>query len=229
MEMDTEAQMVASILAKKKTAGATHAVIDIPVGQTAKVRIACGGASNWRRCSRPSRRRSSCVSKSSSPRSGGPSAGGSGRVWRRSTCSRCCAAKRAHPPTCARSRCSSRHASSNSSARYRRSAAIVRRSRRSIRGRRRSVFDRIVDAQGARPLPPPAPHRHVVESPADGRIREIDCWRMARVAKRAGAPANVAAGVKLLRTVGDVVTRGRATVRDSRAERGAIGIQPILR
>jgi len=29
MEIDTEAQMVASILAKKKTAGATHVVIDI--------------------------------------------------------------------------------------------------------------------------------------------------------------------------------------------------------
>ena len=42
MEIDTEAQMVASILAKKKTAGATHVLIDIPVGPTAKVRTACG-------------------------------------------------------------------------------------------------------------------------------------------------------------------------------------------
>jgi len=38
MELDTESQMVASILAKKKTAGATHAIIDIPVGTSAKVR-----------------------------------------------------------------------------------------------------------------------------------------------------------------------------------------------
>ncbi|MFZ0887965.1 MAG: thymidine phosphorylase, partial [Candidatus Binataceae bacterium] len=38
MEIDTEAQMVASILAKKKTVGATHVLIDIPVGPTAKVR-----------------------------------------------------------------------------------------------------------------------------------------------------------------------------------------------
>jgi thymidine phosphorylase len=38
MELDTEAQMVASILAKKKTVGATHVLIDIPVGRTAKVR-----------------------------------------------------------------------------------------------------------------------------------------------------------------------------------------------
>ena len=38
MEINTEAQMVASILAKKKTVGATHVLIDIPVGRTAKVR-----------------------------------------------------------------------------------------------------------------------------------------------------------------------------------------------
>jgi thymidine phosphorylase len=48
----------------------------------------------------------------------------------------------------------------------------------------------------------------VVEAPTDGRIREIDYWGIARVAKRAGAPANPAAGVRLLRTVGDVVAKG---------------------
>jgi thymidine phosphorylase len=65
-----------------------------------------------------------------------------------------------------------------------------------------------VAAQGRRDLPPEAPYRSLVEAPADGRIREIDCWEMARVAKRAGAPANVAAGVRLVRTVGEVVSQG---------------------
>lgn len=36
--MDSPGQMVASILAKKVAAGATHLVIDIPIGPTAKVR-----------------------------------------------------------------------------------------------------------------------------------------------------------------------------------------------
>src|SRR5262249_22748024 len=75
-------------------------------------------------------------------------------------------------------------------------------------GAAEKVFNRIVAAQGARDLPPPAPYRQVMEAPADGRIREIDCWEIARVAKRAGAPANPAAGVRLLRTVGDVVSKG---------------------
>jgi thymidine phosphorylase len=34
-----------------------------------------------------------------------------------------------------------------------------------------------------------------------------DNWEIGRVAKLAGAPANVAAGVRLLKTVGDAVVR----------------------
>jgi len=68
-------------------------------------------------------------------------------------------------------------------------------------------FNNIVSAQGGRELPAPARFRHVIPSYADGRIREIDCWEIARVAKRAGAPANVAAGVRLLRTAGEVVAK----------------------
>ena len=38
LNVDSEAQLIASVLSKKAAAGATHAVIDIPVGPTAKVR-----------------------------------------------------------------------------------------------------------------------------------------------------------------------------------------------
>jgi len=38
LELDSEAQLVASVLSKKIAAGSTHAVIDIPIGPTAKVR-----------------------------------------------------------------------------------------------------------------------------------------------------------------------------------------------
>jgi thymidine phosphorylase len=68
-------------------------------------------------------------------------------------------------------------------------------------------FNDILSAQGAHQLPAAAHFRHLIRSSADGRIREIDCWDSARVAKRAGAPANVAAGVRLLRTVGDIVAK----------------------
>src|SRR5688572_25136650 len=38
LDLDSEGQMVASILSKKAAAGSTHVVIDMPVGETAKVR-----------------------------------------------------------------------------------------------------------------------------------------------------------------------------------------------
>jgi thymidine phosphorylase len=40
LDIDTQGQMVASVLSKKVAAGSTHVVIDIPVGPTAKVRSA---------------------------------------------------------------------------------------------------------------------------------------------------------------------------------------------
>ncbi len=38
LDLDSEGQMIASVLSKKAAAGSTHVVIDIPVGETAKVR-----------------------------------------------------------------------------------------------------------------------------------------------------------------------------------------------
>lgn len=38
LEIDSEGQMIASILSKKKSVGSTHVLIDIPVGKTAKVK-----------------------------------------------------------------------------------------------------------------------------------------------------------------------------------------------
>ncbi len=38
LDLDSEAQLIASVLSKKKAAGASHVVLDIPVGLTAKIR-----------------------------------------------------------------------------------------------------------------------------------------------------------------------------------------------
>lgn len=44
LDLDSQGQLVASILSKKSAAGATHVVIDIPVGPTAKVRSSLAAA-----------------------------------------------------------------------------------------------------------------------------------------------------------------------------------------
>tara|TARA_R110002072_G_scaffold175495_8_gene331296 strand:- start:8124 stop:9626 length:1503 start_codon:yes stop_codon:yes gene_type:complete len=40
LDIDSEGQLIASVLSKKAAAGSTHVIIDIPVGETAKVRSA---------------------------------------------------------------------------------------------------------------------------------------------------------------------------------------------
>jgi thymidine phosphorylase len=207
MEVDTEAQMVASILSKKKTAGATHALIDLPVGSTAKVRTREAGqhlAQLFRAVAAAIDLRVEVVMTEAR----GPIGWGIGprlealdvlSVLRREP----------QAPQDLREKALYLAARILELADKVPAAGGYRAAQQALdSGAAEKAFERIVAAQGPRTLPPEAPFRYVVESPADGRIREIDCWEIARVAKRAGAPANVAAGVRLLRTVGDVVARG---------------------
>lgn len=207
MEIDTEAQMVASILAKKKTAGATHVVIDLPVGPTAKLRSHAQAEGLRVLFERVARAIDLAVDVVVTEVRG-PIGRGIGprlealdvlAVLRRAADAPCDLREKAlfiagrlleHvgavPPTDG----------------YRAAQKAL------DDGSAERAFAAIVAAQGPRSLPPEAPHRHVHVSAADGRIRSIDCWEIARVAKRAGAPANVAAGVRLLHSVGEVVKRG---------------------
>jgi len=208
MEIDTEPQMVASILAKKKTVGATHVLIDIPVGRNAKVR------------SLPDAERLAALFRAVAEHidlrldiaitdARGPIGFGIGprlealdvlAVLRRD----------AEAPRDLRekslylaARILEMTASVASGGGYRAAVQAL------DSGQAEQAFARIIAAQGARELPPPASYRHVVAAPADGMIREIDCWQIARVAKCAGAPANVCAGVRLLTKIGDVVASGQ--------------------
>ena len=207
MELDTEAQMVASILAKKRTVGATHVLIDIPVGPTAKVR-------SWHEAT-ALRELFGVVAEAIDlhveviiTETRGPVGRGIGprlealdvlAVLRRDADA---------PPDLREkslylaARLLEMTGAVAASAGYRTAQQTL------DSGAAQEAFERIVATQGARQLPPPAPFQQVVAAPADGRIRHIDCWQIARVAKCAGAPANPVAGVRLRRTVGDVVARG---------------------
>jgi thymidine phosphorylase len=207
MEIDTEAQMVASILAKKKTVGATHVLIDIPVGSTAKVRSFIEAerlASLFRAVAERIDLRVEILITEAR----GPIGWGIGprlealdvlAVLRREETAPLDLREKALY-LAARILEMTGAASPNSGYRTAQQALDC--------GAAERTFARIIAAQGAHPLPPEASYRTVVPAPADGRIREIDCWEIARVAKRAGAPANPSAGVRLLRTIGDVVSKG---------------------
>ena len=207
MGIDTEAQMVASILAKKRTAGATHALIDIPVGPTAKVR------------SREQAERLAEVFADVAGAIGlevdvvqtaaaGPIGFG---VGPRLEAVDVLAVLRRDPAAPADLREKSLYLAARlleglgvvpGSSGYRAAQGAL------DSGAAERKLEEIIDAQGRRALPPAAPQRCEVASPRDGRVREIDCWEIAKVAKLAGAPAHVASGVRILRGPGTVVARG---------------------
>ncbi|MEB2285127.1 MAG: thymidine phosphorylase family protein [Myxococcales bacterium] len=207
MEIDTEPQMVASILAKKKTAGATHVLIDIPVGPTAKVRNHAAAerlAALFRAVAEAIELRVETLITEAR----GPIGRGIGPRLEALDVLSVLHRDAAAPLDL-------REKSLYLAARLLEMVGAVpaaggyHAAQQALdAGAAAAAFERIVAAQGRRELPPEARYKGIVPAPADGRIAEIDCWEIARVAKRAGAPANVVAGVKLLRTLGDVVTRG---------------------
>jgi thymidine phosphorylase len=207
MELDTEPQMVASILAKKKSVSATHVLIDLPVGPTAKVRTTAAAqalAALFRAIAeRIGLRVETLLTEARGPVGRG--------IGPRLEALDVLAVLRRDPgaPSDLRekslflaARLLEMGGAVEPAAGYRAAQSVL------DSGAALRKFEQIIEAQGARELPPEAPFREVLGAPADGRIRQIDCWRIARLAKLAGAPANVAAGVRLLRTVGDVVARG---------------------
>jgi thymidine phosphorylase len=76
-------------------------------------------------------------------------------------------------------------------------------------GAARKAFERIIDAQGRRSPPVMPGHLiHTFHADHAGAIREIDGWAVTEIARRAGAPLDKAAGVDILRNVGDTVECG---------------------
>jgi thymidine phosphorylase len=207
MGVDTEAQMVASILAKKKTSGATHALIDVPLGETAKVRSADDAeylAQLFRHVARAIGLRVEVVTTEAD----GPIGRGIGpRLEALDVLAVLRRAPDAPPDLREKSlylasRILELVGAAAPSESYRRAREAL------DSGAAERKLDEIVTAQGRREPPPEAPHRCAVAAVADGRIRSVDCWAMAKVAKLAGAPASPAAGVWIERGVGAVVTRG---------------------
>ncbi len=207
MEIDTETQMVASILAKKKTAGATHVVIDIPVGSSAKVKT-LEFAEHLSGLFRAVAERIGLRLETVTTQALGPIGYGIGPrlealdVLSVLRCESEAPADLREKSLMLAGRLLEMTGAEPASRGYEAACRTL------DSGAALNRFDRIVDAQGRREIPPEAPLRRDVAAGQTGTIAQIDCWQISRIAKRAGAPSNASAGVKLHKHVGDTVTRG---------------------
>jgi thymidine phosphorylase len=76
-------------------------------------------------------------------------------------------------------------------------------------GAARRKLDEIIEAQGPSPIQAkPGALTHDVTAQRAGRVAAVDCLRIATVARLAGAPTDVGAGIRLLKDVGDTVRAG---------------------
>lgn len=221
LDLDGEGQLIASVLSKKIAAGSTHAIIDIPVGPTAKVRTrpaadrlaglfsqvgeACG---LHIRC---------LLSDGSQPigRGIGPAQEARDLL--------AVLQRKADAPADLRERALWLAANLLDLAEdCGVSAALQKATALLDSGQALAQFERILDAQGGRKSLPEAAFEVVISSPEAGRLTAIDCRKLARLAKLAGAPFSAAAGLRLHARVGDTLEAGGALCSlysDSRGER----------
>ncbi|ATE63845.1 thymidine phosphorylase family protein [Rhizorhabdus dicambivorans] len=207
LDIDTEGQLVASVLSKKIAAGATHVVLDIPVGPTAKVRSAAAAADLARRLTTIAGRfdmRAICIQSDGTQPVGralGPALEAADVL-----------AVLNNDPT----------APQDLRARACTLAAILLEAGGAAlpgdgallaeqllaSGAAARKFDEICEAQGGRRDLPVSGYRHSVTTPVGGMVTAIDNRRIARLAKLAGAPDAPAAGLLLHAQTGDSLCGG---------------------
>ncbi|NML15933.1 thymidine phosphorylase family protein [Azohydromonas caseinilytica] len=208
LDLDSDAQLVASVLSKKIAAGATHALIDVPVGPTAKVRSEVDYLrlkSLLERVAQAHGLRLQ-VLRTDGSQPVGRGVGPALEAWD------VLAVLQGAPDAPADLRAKA----------VRLAAALLEFSGRVPAGEGALVagqvlaggaawskFQAICEAQGGLREPPRALLREPALARRAGRVTAIDSRRLARLARLAGAPNVPAAGLELHVRLGDVVEPGQ--------------------
>jgi thymidine phosphorylase len=208
LDLDSEGQLVASVLSKKAAAGSSHVVIDIPVGETAKVRSREAALALSHRFVETGHAIGltvhTVITDGAQPVGRGIGPALEARdvlaVLRRE----------ANAPKDLRERA------------LRLAGAVLEfapgvapgkgmRLAQEILddGRAWNKFEAICIAQGGLRTPAVATHTHTVAAAQRGQVTTIDNRRLARVAKLAGAPRAPAAGLELHVPLGTAVEQGQ--------------------
>lgn len=206
--LDSEGQLVASILSKKAAAGSTHVVIDMPVGPTVKVRSL--QAASFLRERLESVGEAVGLSVRVVLTDGTQPVGrGIGPALEARDVLAVLQGK-AGAPADLRERSlvlaghlleQSAQVSAGQGARH--AAEIL------DDGRAWRKFRAICEAQGGMRTPTTARHTHAVPAPRSGRVTSIDSRWLARAAKLAGAPKAASAGIEFLAPLGTMLEKGQ--------------------
>ncbi|HRX38141.1 MAG TPA: thymidine phosphorylase family protein [Parvularculaceae bacterium] len=213
LHIDTREQMVASIISKKAAAGSTHLVLDIPVGPTAKVRSGMDAARLKKLFEYVADRMGLTVDIVMTD-GAQPVGRGIGPVLEARDVM---AVLRNDPvaPGDLRARAlllAGRILEFDPQVRGGAGRACAEEILDS--GAALAKMEEIIEAQG----PPPeiacaGGLTHELKASRDGIVTAMDCFRLARIARLAGAPMDKGAGIDLLKKVGDPVVKGEPLYR----------------
>lgn len=208
LDLDSEGQLVASVLSKKIAAGASHLVLDLPIGPTAKLRsmaaaqaladrlIAVAGAFG-------------IASRALISDGSQPVGRGIGPALEARDVLAVLRQDEGFPTDLQARACTLAGAVLELVGRCPSGAGEALALATLRDGRAWTKFQRICEAQGGMRLPKAAPERRPWLAPVSGWVAAVDNRALGKVAKLAGAPAQKAAGVDLLVKLGDRVTAGQ--------------------
>ncbi|MCA8911300.1 MAG: thymidine phosphorylase family protein [Planctomycetes bacterium] len=213
LNIDSQGQMIASILSKKKSAGSTHLLLDIPVGPTAKVRSMEVAASLRREFEYVAKEIGLHIEVMTS-NGEQPVGRGVGPVLEARDITAVLENSESAPPDLREHalQLAGRALEFAEDVKGGEGYGVARELLRS--GKALEKFQAIVEAQGRRDRAPDlGSYNFEVEAKRDGRITRMDNFAIARLAKLAGAPLNKGAGVEVLHKLGEEVKQGEPLLR----------------
>jgi len=207
LDVDSDAQLVASVLSKKLAAGSTHVLLDLPVGPTAKIRSSHDADALAQLLETVG---AQCGLKIAALQTDGTQPVGRGigpaleahdvlAVLRNED----------NAPADLRERALALAAGILELEGASRDDARAKAAELLAEGHAEAKFIRICEAQGGFRTPGQAQQTQDIFASRSGRIVAIDNRRLARIAKLAGAPQRATAGIALHTRVGEMVERGK--------------------
>ncbi|NMB99398.1 MAG: thymidine phosphorylase family protein, partial [Thermoanaerobaculaceae bacterium] len=204
LSIDAQGQMIASILSKKKAAGATHILIDIPVGKSAKVTSPLYANQLKKLFEYVSAKMDMFVDVIITDGSE-PIGRGIGPVLEAIDVLKVLKNEKDAPKDLwdKSVELAGRILEFDPKVRGGEGRKIAEEIL--LSGKAYEKMERIIEAQGRRTLKEPGPLKREIVAYKNGRINEINNQKIAKCAKLAGAPEDAGAGVYLLKRVGEKV------------------------
>ncbi len=207
LDLDSEGQLVASVLSKKAAAGSTHLVLDLPVGPSAKVRSSKAARS----LSDHLIAVAECLGiKATAMLTDGlqPVGAGIGPALEAQDVLSVLKNEQDAPVDLHKRAVTLAGEILELASKVPSGQGVQMAHSAIVDGGAWNKFQAICDAQGGMKTPPHASQTFPIEASRSGRISAFDNRLLSRIAKLSGAPGAPAAGLKLHKKIGDSVSKG---------------------